>query len=161
MIGGLFSQSAEFSQQYLQRLGGATDEMRAVVERFDASARAEQLPPDTAIAKLKASADTLAARQGRNAEINQQRYRELAAQYRTMLGSAPVMRPFELLQAPDWPLVKRTGDDYRPAIPTTGDGVLFALFGFIVGWGCGASAHGAVSIRRRRRRRQAALERNA
>ena len=38
LTGTVFSQSVEFTQQYLQRLGGAVDELEMVVERFDAGA---------------------------------------------------------------------------------------------------------------------------
>ncbi|MEM9851772.1 MAG: DUF2937 family protein, partial [Pseudomonadota bacterium] len=37
------SQFPEFSQQYVQRLGGAVDELRRVAADFDASARAAGL----------------------------------------------------------------------------------------------------------------------
>ena len=34
------SQLPEFAQQYRQRLGGAVDELRTIVQRFDADAQA-------------------------------------------------------------------------------------------------------------------------
>lgn len=151
--GTLFSQSAEFSQQYLQRLGGAADEMRVVVERFAESARASELSPDEAIARLKENSDNLAARQGTDAEANLARYAALEERYRELIATTPLFRPFEVLSDPDWAIVERTGSDYRPAFPATFDGLLLAAMGFLLGWACGAGGHGAVAMRKRRRER--------
>ena len=38
VFGGAFSQAPEFAQQYRQRLGGALDELTAIVQRFDQDA---------------------------------------------------------------------------------------------------------------------------
>ena len=152
----MFSQSAEFTQQYLQRLGGATDAMRAVVERFEDSARASALSPDEAIDRLKKNSDDLASRQGSDAETSRERYQDLDRRYTTLLSTSSLFRPFEVLADPDWSIAERAADDYRPAIPTTGDGVLLALGGFVLGWALGGGAHGAVAMGRRRREKRAA-----
>lgn len=156
LFGGLlFSQSAEFTQQYLQRLGGAADEMRAVVERFEESARVLALSPDEAIERLKRNADDLAVRQGGDAEESRLRYEALEQRYRSLVSTAPLFRPFELAADPDWSIAERAAGDYRPAIPATGDGVLLALAGFLLGWALGGGTHGAVAMRKRRRARRA------
>ena len=65
LLGGLVaSQGPEFSQQYRQRLGGGIDELRQVVARFDADARAHGETPESAITRLRGNADDLASRQG-------------------------------------------------------------------------------------------------
>ena len=56
-IGGLggavsLSQFPEFSQQYLQRLAGAVDELQVIVETFDADAKGANLTRDEALALL-------------------------------------------------------------------------------------------------------------
>ncbi|WP_167591845.1 DUF2937 family protein [Jiella endophytica] len=154
LFGGLvFSQSAEFTQQYLQRLGGATDEMRAVVEQFETSARASDLSPDEAIGRLKQNSDEVAARQGTDAETNRERYGDLERRYDALRSTTPLFRPFEIVADPDWTIAERAAGDYRPAIPATGDGVLLALGGFIFGWWCGAGVHGAATMRKRRKSR--------
>ncbi|MBO0903919.1 DUF2937 family protein [Jiella sonneratiae] len=153
LFGGfLFSQSAEFTQQYLQRLGGAADEMQAVVQRFEESARASDLTARQAIDRLKTNPDDVAVRQGSDAETNLERYGDLERRYRALVSTAPLFRPFEVAIDPDWTIAGRAASDYRPAIPATGDGVLLALFGFVAGWVCGAGGHGAVALRRRRSR---------
>ena len=49
------AQFPEFSQQYVQRLGGAVDELRIVVADFDASAQAAGLTREAALADLSGS----------------------------------------------------------------------------------------------------------
>jgi hypothetical protein len=65
LAGGLSaSQGPEFAQQYRQRLGGAIDELRRVVARFESDARAVGETRDGALRRLGANADELARRQG-------------------------------------------------------------------------------------------------
>ena len=155
LFGGLlFSQSAEFTQQYLQRLGGAADEMEVVVERFEESARAGGLAPEAAIERLKQNADDVAARQGTDAAANRERYAALERRYRALLATTPLFRPFEIAIDPDWPIAGRAAEDYRPAIPATGDALVLAVAGFVLGWGCGGGAHGAVAMAKRRREKR-------
>ncbi|MCE7029023.1 DUF2937 family protein [Jiella sp. CBK1P-4] len=150
----MFSQSAEFTQQYLQRLGGAADELQVVVERFEESARASDLAPEAAIERLKQNADDVAVRQGTDAEANRERFAELERRYRALVSTTPLFRPFEIVVDPDWSIAGRAAEDYRPAIPASGDGIMLALAGFLAGWACGGGAHGAVAMATRRRERR-------
>ena len=52
------SQGPEFAQQYRQRLGGAIDELRRAIARFDADAQAHGETRERAIARLRGNADT-------------------------------------------------------------------------------------------------------
>ncbi|MEF2547859.1 DUF2937 family protein [Aurantimonas sp. E1-2-R+4] len=67
LTGTVFSQSVEFTQQYLQRLGGAVDEIEMVVARFDAGAARAGVSRDAALKRLRGNSDPLAARQGEDA----------------------------------------------------------------------------------------------
>ncbi|KQT64299.1 MULTISPECIES: DUF2937 family protein [unclassified Aureimonas] len=151
LSGFLFSQSAEFTQQYLQRLGGARDELRAVVERFDASAATAGLSRGEAVDQLKGGADAFVARQGSDAAETISRYEDVSRRYLDLTGSAPLFRPFVLASDPDGAILSGVAGDYRPALPTTPDGLALTLAGLGGGWALGAGA--AVGVRRRRRRR--------
>ena len=129
--------------------------MKVVVERFEESARAADLAPEAAIERLKRNADDIAARQGTDAEANRERYAALERRYRDLIGTTPLFRPFEIVVDPDWSIAGRAAEDYRPAIPATGDGIILALAGFVLGWGCGGGAHGAAAMARRRREKRA------
>jgi hypothetical protein len=146
----LFGQSAEWTQQYLQRLGGAADELRAVVGRFDAGADAERLTREEAIARLKRQADALAARQGADAEATAARYADVERRYRDLAGSAPLLRPFVALGDFDAGIGGRTLEDFRPALPATADGLALTAGGFVAGWCAGGGVAWAARGRRRR-----------
>ena len=152
--GFLFSQSTEFTQQYLQRLGGAADELRAVVQRFDDSAHLEGLERDAAIQRLRSAADSFVARQGADAATLVARQAEVERRYTALTNTAPLLRPFEALVDPDWPIMARAFDDFRPALPITADGLFLTVAGFAGGWGVGAGAAGVNGIRKRRRARR-------
>ena len=49
-LGVLLSQFPEYSQQYVQRLGGAVDELKTVVSDFDTSAQATGSTREGAVA---------------------------------------------------------------------------------------------------------------
>ncbi len=49
VCGAVTSQAPEFSQQYRQRLNGAQDELRQVIEAFDADAANNNLSRENAI----------------------------------------------------------------------------------------------------------------
>jgi hypothetical protein len=155
--GFLFSQSSEFTQQYLQRLGGAADELRTVVQRFDDSARLEGLQRDAAIERLRSASDSFVARQGNDAASLVARQAAVERRYAALTNTAPLLRPFAALADPDWPIMGRAFDDFRPALPISADGVFLTVAGFAGGWGLGAGVAGVHAIRRRRRIRRAAV----
>lgn len=153
LSGFLFSQSAEFTQQYLQRLGGAADALRAVVQRFDASAATAGLSRGEAVDRLKGGTDDFVARQGSDAAATIARYEDVSRRYRDLVGTAPLFRPFLAASDPDREIVSGVADDYRPALPTTTDGLALTLLGLGGGWALGAGV--AVGVRRRRKRLRA------
>ncbi|KQT43134.1 hypothetical protein ASG43_16650 [Aureimonas sp. Leaf454] len=151
LAGFLFSQASEFTQQYLQRLGGAADALRSVVERFDASAASAGLSRPAAVERLQTSPDAFVARQGFDAAETIARYEALERRYRELLRSAPLFRPFIALSDVDKAVVAGVAGDYRPALPTTPDGLALTLVGLGGGWVAGAGT--ALGLRHRRARR--------
>jgi len=129
------SQLPEFAQQYRQRLGGAIDEMQAVVARFDQEAAAYRLQREEAIRRLEANADPLAKERGRAAAADAARLTRLADQRRQMEEAGPFGRIAALVTAPDPVLISGTTETFEPAIPTTMEGAVAAGGGFLAGWG--------------------------
>ena len=132
-IGLLFavitSQLPEFSQQYLQRLGGAVDELRIIVERFDRDAREMGLARQEAIRRLRDNPDELVKRRGTAAEQDLARFDRLAPHYFEMVRSTPLGRLIVFTQA-DQQIARRTFDDFQPAMPLTVAGLVAAVLGF-------------------------------
>jgi hypothetical protein len=148
----VFSQAPEFMQQYLQRLGGNLDDARLVVSHFaDVAAKSgmsvEELAsgaarnPDPSVAGLGGVIRESVARAG-----------DLAAAYDSLLHASAWTRPFVFIAHFDAAIAKPTLWAYKPAVPTTAEGLLYAGFGIVATL---AAYHLAVRgpiVRRIRRR---------
>jgi hypothetical protein len=135
LFGIATTQLPEFWQQYRQRLGGAIDELTAIVAQFDHDAAAQKLAPDAAVAQLEANPDLLV--QGRGDEMK-----------RIMARLAKLHRAAAAFNDPNiagrWVTLFKTFDPYiaerayrtfQPAVPTTPEGFVAGIIGFFVGGG--------------------------
>jgi hypothetical protein len=148
------SQGPEYAQQYRQRIGGAIDELRRVVERFDQDAQASGETRDSAIARLRTNPDDLAVRQGTAMQANAERLARLEAHRQAMTDAGPFRRVGLLLREGDADLMRAAYRDFEPAMPVTEEGILSAALGFFAAWGSILLAMGFVrSLRRSRRNR--------
>ncbi len=127
------AQLPEVMQQYQQRLGGATDEVAAIVDRFDRDAATNKISRDDALAQLRGSGDDLVRRRGIDMEMNIQRLSSLRQQREDMRGDY-LSRTLYFLGHADPVLLKETLKVYKPAVPTTAEGLFSALAGFVAGW---------------------------
>lgn len=128
------SQLPEFAQQYRQRLGGAIDELRAGVDRFDRSATISGLTRDQAITRLREQPEPLGRRQGEAMQDDSERLARLERQRADFAGAASFERLLVLLRQADPPLARATYVDFEPAVPATQEGVVAAGGGFALVW---------------------------
>jgi hypothetical protein len=136
ILGGfLGSQGPEFSQQYRQRLGGAIDELRTVVSRFETDAQANAETRETAIRRLRSNLDDLPNRQGVAMQANVERLDRLQQHRHAMVESGPFGRVALMLREGDLDLMQATYRDFEPAVPVTEEGVVAGASGFAVAWG--------------------------
>lgn len=135
LFGTASTQMPEFWQQYRQRLGGAIDELTAIVQQFDTQAAAQKLTPDAAIARLEANSDPLA--QGRGDEM--QRIIERLARLRRAESAFNdpniPSRWLTLFQTFDPYIAQRAYATFQPAVPTSAEAFLAGVIGFIIGGG--------------------------
>lgn len=136
LVGGLagamgLSQFPEFSQQYSQRLGGAVDELSRVVADFDASAQAAGLTRAAALEQMTGTAflDNRRADMARTFD----RHARLSADLAALRGAGPFMRAYHAARLTDAEIATRAWGDFRPALPLTFAGVIFAGVGFLAG----------------------------
>ena len=135
LAGGLVaSQGPEFAQQYRQRLGGAVDELRRVVERFDAGAQSSGQTREGAVAQLRNNPDRLTSLQGDAMRANIERLDRLRGQQQAFAEAGPFSRLWLLLREGDTDLARAAYQDFEPAVPTTTEGFVTAGLGFIFGW---------------------------
>lgn len=158
LAGGLAaSQAPEYAQQYRQRLGGAVDELRRVVQRFDHDAQAIGQTREGAIGRLNEHRDELVRRQGDAMRANVERLDRLAQQQQAFQTAGPFQRLAVMAQDFDPDIARAAFHDFEPAVPTTTEGFATAGAGFLAGWG--VSRLLGISLRYlffRRRRPQAA-----
>lgn len=138
-IGGLglaitLSQFPEYAQQYTQRLGGAVDELRVITEDFDRAAADGGLDRATALARYEASNDDFLAGRGTSMTATFQRYEQLSATLARIENAGAVERLQSLPAYLDTDIGRRTLESYKPAIPVTMEGILYAGGGFILGY---------------------------
>lgn len=139
LAGGLLgatglSQFPEFSQQYMQRLGGAVDELHRQITRYEADAARMGLPLE---AYLQALADEgeMARTQAGHISDDIARHDRLSAALEAMEGAGPFMRARLAFDVrPDREVAARAWEVFRPAVPATFEGVVFAGTGFVTGW---------------------------
>ncbi len=127
------SQGPEFTQQYLQRLSGAVDELRVVAAVVDTGAAATGQSREEALAELSSSG-SFGSEVGGTLAQSVQRYDRLSADYNALRQSEPLMRMAQVWRYDDRELLQRTWDDYRPGVPVTVDGLIAAAIGFFAGW---------------------------
>ncbi len=129
---GALAQFPEVSQQYIQRLSGAVEELAVVVEDFDNSAQAAGLTRADALAELSGTAFLNA----RSADMMRtiQRYEALSADLTILQTASPVERLLLMPARLDSEIGARAMQDFVPAIPVTATGLTFAGIGFGAGY---------------------------
>jgi len=150
----LFSQLPEFIQQYLQRLGGHLDESRRQLDQFREVAAKSGLTLDQLAARSQANTEATVARLGQLMHDTVDRVDALATADTAIRNASIFTRPFVFLRHVDLSIARSTWAIFRPAVPTTAEGMLYAAFGVLL---ILAFYHGAVRypVRRAWRRRAA------
>jgi hypothetical protein len=127
-----FAQYPEYAQQYVQRLGGAVDELAGVATLFDAAASAAGVTRAQALAELQGSA--FLDQHGRDMAQTLARYDALKTDL-AVLQSGTARRLALLPTRMDTDIAARTWEAFQPAVPVTPTGLGFAGGGFVAGWG--------------------------
>lgn len=154
-----FCQLPEFIQQYLQRLGGRLDEARRQLAEFEAVARQSKLTLPQFIDRTSANPDEAVARLGGVMQGTIDRVAELSRAETALRDASLWEKPFVFFAHLDTSIAGATLDIYRPAVPTTVEGLVYALAGMAVILGI---YHGAIrypisaAVKARAARRRAA-----
>jgi hypothetical protein len=156
-----FCQLPEFIQQYLQRLGGHLDEARHQLAVFETTAASPpfNLTLPQYIERTSANSDRAVAQLGPIMQNSLDRVNELASAESALRNASIWERPFVFFANLDRSIASATLDVYKPAVPTTTEGLLYAAAGMIV---ILCVYHGCVrypisaALRRRAARRLAA-----
>ncbi len=143
------SQVPEFAQQYRQRLGGAIDELRIVVGRFDADAQRVALDRSAALDQMQQADLPLVRAQASSMEENIRRLQKLTDQQEAFRGAGAFGRLMALASYFDPMLLQATYASFEPAVPVTVEGFVLAGLAFVLVW---AALRGLVFLMRRPQR---------
>ena len=151
ICGILLSQFPEFAQQYEQRLGGAVDELTKVVADFDASAARAGMDRQTALAEYDKLGQTFFADRGTDMRNVITRQERLSSHLANLQDQSPLTRVANFASYFDGGIASRALEAFKPAIPVTIEGLIYAGAGFLSG--LGLTYGGRAGVRRVRRRR--------
>lgn len=156
----IFSQAPEFMQQYLQRLGGHVDEARRQLRQFESVARQSSLTLEQLVHQTQTNTDPAVAKLGAVMTAAVTREEHLASAQDALLHASWLSRPFVFLRHFDADIAHATWAVFKPAVPTTFEGLVYAVAGMLVFVGL---YHGGIKlpIVRIRRRVAAAKTRPA
>ena len=128
----LFSQGPEFMQQYLQRLGGHLAEAHRQLAAFQTAATEAGVSLEKLISQTGANPDPGIARLGGVMTDTVQRITSLQSAHDALLNASLWARPFVFLRHLDLEIGRATCAIYQPAMPTTIEGLVYALAGMLV-----------------------------
>ena len=139
VLGGLglavaFSQFPEYAQQYEQRLGGAVDELKILVDNFDADAQKFGLDRHDALQRYNSSHDQFLVARGNSMNRTLARYTQLSADFTDLQSAGPLQRIAHLGDYFDSDIGARALAAYKPAVPVTAEGFMWAIAGFLLGY---------------------------
>jgi len=132
LVAAAFSQFPEYSAQYVQRMGGALDELATVVVDFDTSANASGYTRKQALSVMTGS-EFLEARQS-DMTRTFNRYDKLSSDYTRLKNANAFSRLAYVARMRDGEIANGTAKDFKPAVPLTFEGAGFVGIGFLMGY---------------------------
>jgi Protein of unknown function (DUF2937). len=126
------SQAPEFFQQYLQRLGGHLDEARRQLASFEVVAKQSGITLQQLIDTTKAQTVEPVAKLGGVIADTQARVESLAAAEAALREASLWERPFVFLRHVDGDIAARTWEIFKPAVPVTAEGFVYAGVGMLL-----------------------------
>jgi hypothetical protein len=128
----VFSQAPEFAQQYLQRLGGHVDEARRALAQFQQTAAQSGLTLPDFIARTQANTDPAVAKLANVMASAVTRVETLEANQAAIQNASLWTRPLVLLRHGDPDIARATWSIFKPALPATAEGLVYAALGLAV-----------------------------
>jgi hypothetical protein len=127
----------------MQNLAGRIDELRPIVEQFDADVSAYGYTRSAALIECESSTGLLEALCGGYATTIR-RFEELTLHLAELEAAGDLARPLVLLQRVKPDIAESVMEEFKPAIPVTADGFIYAGGGFAVIWGALSFLFGAI-----------------
>ena len=149
-IGISLSQFPEYSQQYVQRLGGAVDELTTVVADFDSSAEKTNQTRKEALESMQGT-EFLESRQT-DMSRTILRQENLSESYALLRNAGAFERLAYVNRFGDGQITSRTWEDFQPAVPLSIESIALLFGGYIVGYSVLSGTGRLGGIFRRRKK---------
>lgn len=137
------SQGPGFTLQYMQNLQGRIDELAPIVEEFDANIAQYGYSRERAITECQA-ADGLLDALCTTYVTTVERYELLSAHMAELSAASELTRPLVLAKSQIQDVTLSVYEQFKPAIPATTDGLIYAGGGFAVLWGLASFLFGLL-----------------
>lgn len=129
-----FSQIPEFIQQYSQQLSGHVNELNHQIGLMEKSAVLSNITLEEYIQKfLNFDNEAIFVRQGEIMKQMVVRLQDLSLALTQLKESPLYKKPLIFMAHIQTDIVKDTWDSFQPGIPTTLEGLIYALFGMLAG----------------------------
>jgi hypothetical protein len=133
-LGFAFAQFPQYAQQYEQRLGGAVDELRIIVDDFDRGAASFGLNREEALMRYAISPDEFLQDRGLSMRMTIVRYEQLSADLAALQSASPIQRAQFLPRYLDSDVGARALENFEPGMPATGEALAWGLAGTGIGY---------------------------
>ncbi len=134
MLGFGFAQFPEYAQQYEQRLGGAVDELRIIVDDFDRGATAFGLTREEALMRYAVSPDEFLQDRGISMRMTIGRYEQLSADLARLQTASAAERVQLLPRYLDSDIGARALENFQMGVPATSEALVWGLAGTALGY---------------------------
>jgi hypothetical protein len=134
VLGFGFAQFPEYAQQYEQRLGGAVDELRIIVDDFDRGAASFGLSREDALMRYAMSPDEFLQDRGLSMRVTIGRYERLRTDLDALQNASPIQRAQHLPRYLDSDVGARALENFQPGVPATGEALVWGLTGTLLGY---------------------------
>ncbi len=131
----IMAQFPQFFSQYLQRLGGHLNEARRTVNSYEQAAEALGIGFDEYIAAHLKAEERLFQASGEVLVSLVERLEALETSFSNLQQAGPFTRWVVFFQEVDWDIARQSLFYYTPGIPTSLEGIIYALTGLLLGWG--------------------------
>lgn len=131
-LAAICAQFPEFSQQYAQRLAGKVEELQRFVQEFDRDAFAIGVSREQALIDL-ASSGAIGAQRAQTIVSTIDREKRLNLVLNDLRNANAIEQVIIINNSVDRDVARGTLHDFKPALPLTYEGFLFALIGFVAG----------------------------
>ena len=137
------SQGPGFTLQYMQNLQGRIDELRPLVEQYDADVAAYGYSRQEALAEC-ATATQLLDALCNGYETTIVRFEKLTAHMAELNAASDYARPLILARSEMRDITLSVYEQFEPAVPTTPVGAAYAAGGFALLWGLASLFFGII-----------------